>query len=141
MITRYIVRTTAQLALMVSMAAGSGCVSKLARSGPEPRPAVGSLVELANPLQVTDSGFSFSHGNLYPPIALPFPVNTWAPYTQPQNDSFYYQYQHHTFYGIRQTHQPSPWVGDYANFSLMPISGRLAVTEKDRVSTFRHQDE
>ena len=100
-----------------------------------------SLVTLANPLQGTDSQFSFSHGNLYPAIALPFPMNTWAPYTQPQNDSFYYQYRRHTFYGIRQTHQPSPWIGDYANFSLMPVSGKLALTETDRVSTFRHEDE
>ena len=115
------------------MAGGFFC---FAAGGTEP-----SLVTLANPLQGTDSQFSFSHGNLYPAIALPFPMNTWAPYTQPQNDSFYYQYRHHTFCGIRQTHQPSPWIGDYANFSLMPVSGKLAVTETDRVSTFRHEDE
>src|SRR5215469_2900999 len=99
------------------------------------------LFSLANPMQGTDSQFSFSHGNQYPAIALPFPMNVWAPYTEPQNDSFYYQYQHNTIYGIRQTHQPSPWIGDYANFSLMPISGKLAVREKDRVSTFRHEYE
>ncbi|HUA66017.1 MAG TPA: glycoside hydrolase domain-containing protein, partial [Alphaproteobacteria bacterium] len=99
------------------------------------------LFSLANPMQGTDSQYSFSHGNQYPAIALPFPMNVWAPYTEPQNDSFYYQYQHNTIYGIRQTHQPSPWIGDYANFSFMPESGKLAVTEKDRVSTFRHEDE
>ncbi|HEY1789102.1 MAG TPA: GH92 family glycosyl hydrolase [Verrucomicrobiae bacterium] len=99
------------------------------------------LFSLANPMQGTDSQYSFSHGNQYPAIALPFPMNVWAPYTEPQNDSFYYQYQHNTIYGIRQTHQPSPWIGDYANFSFMPVSGQLAVTEKERVSTFRHEDE
>lgn len=100
-----------------------------------------SLVSLADPLQGTDSQYSFSHGNLYPAIALPFPMNVWAPYTEPQDDSFYYQYQHNKIYGIRQTHQPSPWEGDYANFSLMPVSGKLVVTEKERVSLFRHEDE
>lgn len=99
------------------------------------------LFSLANPMQGTDSEHDFSHGNQYPAIALPFPMNVWAPYTQPQNDSFYYQYRHNTIYGIRQTHQPSPWIADYANFSFMPVSGKLAVTEKDRVSTFSHDRE
>jgi len=100
-----------------------------------------SLVTLANPLQGTDSQRSFSHGNEYPAIALPFPMNTWAPYTQPQSDSFYYQYQQDKIRGIRQTHQPSPWIGDYATFSLMPVSGKLAVTENDRASIFEHASE
>lgn len=99
------------------------------------------LVMLVNPLEGTDSQRSFSHGNEYPAIALPFPMNTWAPYTEPQNDPFYYQYKHNTIYGIRQTHQPSPWIGDYANFAFMPVSGKLALTEKERVSTFRHAGE
>jgi predicted alpha-1,2-mannosidase len=99
------------------------------------------LVTLVNPLQGTDSTFAFSHGNTYPSIALPFPMNAWAPYTQPAEDRFYYQYRQDTIRGIRQTHQPSPWIGDYANFSLMPVAGRLAVTEEERASTFRHEAE
>ena len=89
-----------------------------------------SLVSLVNPLQGTDSKPSFSHGNEYPAICLPFPMNTWAPYTQPERDSFYYQYRQPKLRGIRQTHQPSPWIGDYAAFSLMPteaISGWVYV--------------
>lgn len=98
-------------------------------------------VTLANPLQGTDSEGGFSHGNEYPAIALPFPMNVWAPYTQPQRDSFYYQYRQSKIRGIRQTHQPSPWIGDYANFSLMAVSGKLAVKEDDRASDFRHEME
>ena len=100
-----------------------------------------SLVELANPLQGTDSTGGFSHGNTYPAIALPFPMNAWAPYTQPAKDSFFYQYRQDKIRGIRQTHQPSPWIADYANFSLMPVSGKLAVKEDDRASDFRHETE
>src|ERR1044071_2957791 len=81
------------------------------------------LVTLVNPLMGTDSTGGFSHGNEYPAIALPFPMNTWAPYTQPQRDSFFYNYRHKQIRGIRQTHQPSPWMGDYAMFSLMPVTG------------------
>lgn len=98
-------------------------------------------VSLANSLQGTDSTGGFSHGNTFPAIALPFPMNVWAPYTQPARDSFYYQYREHKIRGIRQTHQPSPWIGDYANFSLMPVSGKLAVKEDDRASEFRHETE
>src|SRR4029077_20118057 len=98
-------------------------------------------VTLANPLQGTDSSVGFSHGNEYPAIALPFPMNTWAPYTQPLKDSFYYQYRQNKIRGIRQTHQPSPWIADYAAFALMAVSGRLAVTEQDRASDFSHEHE
>lgn len=100
-----------------------------------------SLVNLANPLQGTDSTGGFSHGNTFPAIALPFPMNVWAPYTQPAKDSFFYQYRQDKIRGIRQTHQPSPWIADYANFSLMPVSGKLAVSEDDRASTFSHASE
>jgi predicted alpha-1,2-mannosidase len=98
-------------------------------------------VFLANPLQGTDSTGSFSHGNTYPAIATPFPMNTWAPYTQPLADTFYYQYRQTKIRGIRQTHQPSVWVCDYAAFSFMPVSGKLAVTEEDRASEFKHANE
>jgi predicted alpha-1,2-mannosidase len=100
-----------------------------------------SPVHLANPLQGTDSHHGYSHGNEYPAIALPFPMNTWAPYTQPAKDSFYYQYRQNKLRGIRQTHQPSPWIGDYAAFSLMPVFGKLALNEDDRASEFRHESE
>ena len=104
-------------------------------------PAPKSLVSWVNPLMGTDSTREFSHGNLYPAVGVPFPMNTWAPYTQPQNDRFFYQYSQQQIRGIRQTHQPSPWIGDYAMFSLMPVSGKLVVNENDRASQFSHDRE
>ena len=98
-------------------------------------------VTLANPLQGTDTRDGFSHGATYPEIALPFPMNAWAPYTEPQDNSFYYQYRHDRILGIRQTHEPSVWIREHATFSLMPISGQLVVAETERASTFRHEDE
>ncbi len=111
----------------------SGFATALAGSQP--------LFSLVNPLMGTDSTGGFSHGNEYPAIALPFPLNTWAPYTQPQRDSFYYQYSQNKIRGIRQTHQPSPWISDYAMFSLMPVAGKLVVSDEDRASTFSHENE
>jgi predicted alpha-1,2-mannosidase len=98
-----------------------------------------SLVELANPLQGTDSSFDFSYGNTYPAIALPFPMNLWTAYTQ--SDSFFYAYSAQHIRGFRQTHQPSPHMGDYGAFAFMPVSGKLVVRENDRLSRFRHETE
>ncbi len=101
-----------------------------------------ALFSLAYPLMGTENiAGGFSHGNTIPEAALPFPMNAWAAYTQPQRDSFYYSYAATKIRGIRQTHQPSPWMGDYATFALMPVSGKLAVTETDRASEFSHDEE
>ncbi|MCU0786820.1 MAG: GH92 family glycosyl hydrolase [Verrucomicrobia bacterium] len=117
-------------------AAAGGSASPVASS-----PAPKSLVSWVNPLMGTDSTREFSHGNLYPAVGVPFPMNTWSPYTQPQSDKFFYQYSQTQIRGIRQTHQPSPWIGDYAMFSLMPVSGKLVVNENDRASQFSHDRE
>ena len=133
MATNHTMKTLRLAPLLLALFLSGGIVSCLA-AGP-------ALVTLPNPLQGTDSVGGYSHGNEYPAICLPFPMNTWAPYTQPEKDSFYYQYRQPKIRGIRQTHQPSPWIADYAAFALMPVSGRLAVTESDRASDFRHEDE
>ncbi len=99
------------------------------------------LVELANPLVGSDSTVEFSHGNTFPAVALPFGMNAWSPYTQPWKDRFYYNYRAKAIRGIRQTHQPSPWMGDYGTFALMPVSGALAFTEDARASAFSHDQE
>ncbi len=116
---------------------GSTALASSAATSPAAKP----LASFVNPLMGTDSTGGFSHGNEYPAIAVPFPMNTWAPYTEPQRDSFFYQYAHHKIRGIRQTHQPSPWMGDYAMFSLMPVSGNLVVNDNDRASDFSHDRE
>lgn len=100
-----------------------------------------NLVNLPKPLQGTDSVREFSHGNLYPAIATAFPMHAWSPYTQPLPDSFYYQYRQGRIRGIRQTHQPSPWINEYAAFSFMPVAGDLRVTDVDRASDFSHDEE
>ena len=72
-------------------------------------PATTAPVIRASPLQGADSTHSFSHGNTFPAIALPFPMNVWAPYTQPVRDSFYYQYRQNKISGIRQTQGDLLW--------------------------------
>ncbi|WP_435524537.1 hypothetical protein [Chryseobacterium indoltheticum] len=43
--------------------------------------------------------------------------------------------------GIKQTHQPSPWMNDYGMFSIMPITGKMRFNEEERASWFSHKSE
>ncbi|MCU0379119.1 MAG: GH92 family glycosyl hydrolase [Bacteroidales bacterium] len=97
--------------------------------------------ELASPLMGTDSEYLLSHGNTYPAIALPFGMNFWTPQTRKNGDGWAYTYDDHMIVGIKQTHQPSPWINDYAAFSLMPVKGGSSFTEAERASWFSHKAE
>ncbi len=73
--------------------------------------------DLVNTLMGTDSEYLLSHGNTYPAVALPFGMNFWTPQTRRNGDGWGYTYDDHKITGIKQTHQPSPWINDYAAFS------------------------
>ena len=98
-------------------------------------------VDLVNPLMGTDSEFRLSNGNTYPAIALPWGMNFWTPQTRKMGDGWSYVYDDYKLMGIKQTHQPSPWINDYAAFSLMPLTGKIRVNESERASWFSHKAE
>ncbi|HQH23047.1 MAG TPA: GH92 family glycosyl hydrolase [Bacteroidales bacterium] len=98
-------------------------------------------VELVSPLMGTDSEFRLSNGNTYPAIALPWGMNFWTPQTRRMGDGWAYTYNDVKIMGIKQTHQPSPWINDYAAFSLMPVTGKLRIREDERASWFSHKAE
>ena len=98
-------------------------------------------VDFVNPLMGTDSEFSLSNGNTYPAIARPWGMNFWTPQTSEMGNGWAYQYDDYKIRGIKQTHQPSPWINDYAAFSLMPLTGKLKYREEDRASWFSHKAE
>ncbi|MFY0626812.1 MAG: GH92 family glycosyl hydrolase [Reichenbachiella sp.] len=100
-----------------------------------------SLVDYVNPLMGTDSKYSLSNGNTYPAIATPWGMNFWTPMTSPMGDGWTYKYNENKIRGIKQTHQPSPWINDYAAFSLMAVTGKLKYQEDDRASWFSHKAE
>ena len=99
------------------------------------------LVDYVNPLMGTDSEFSLSNGNTYPAIATPWGMNFWTPMTSKMGDGWTYKYREHKIRGIKQTHQPSPWLNDYAAFSLMAVTGKLKFNENERESWFSHKAE
>ncbi len=98
-------------------------------------------VELVSPLMGTDSEFRLSNGNTYPAIALPWGMNFWTPQTRQMGNGWCYTYDDVKIMGIKQTHQPSPWINDYAAFSLMSVTGKLKIKEDDRASWFSHKSE
>ena len=99
------------------------------------------LVRHVNPLVGSDSKFSLSNGNTYPAIALPWGMNFWTPMTAKMGDGWTYKYADNKINGIKQTHQPSPWLNDYAAFSLMAVTGELKYKLEERASWFSHKAE
>lgn len=99
------------------------------------------LVDYVNPLMGTDSTFELSNGNTYPAIATPWGMNFWTPMTAEMGDGWTYKYDDNKIRGIKQTHQPSPWLNDYAAFSLMAVTGDLKFQEDERASWFSHKAE
>ncbi|MFO8000208.1 MAG: GH92 family glycosyl hydrolase [Marinilabilia sp.] len=98
-------------------------------------------VDFVNPLMGTDSKFSLSNGNTYPAIARPWGMNFWTPQTAEMGDGWQYAYDADKIRGFKQTHQPSPWMNDYGNFVLMPITGQVVFDEEERASWFSHKAE
>lgn len=74
----------------------------------------------------TDNQYSFSHGNCLPYTGVPFGMNYFAPQTTDQKGSWWFHPNDRTFQGFRITHQPSPWMGDFSQMVLLPISGKLS---------------
>ena len=99
------------------------------------------LTDYVNPLMGTDSAFDLSNGNTYPAIAMPWGMNFWTPMTSKMGDGWTYKYDENKIRGIKQTHQPSPWINDYAAFSLMAVTGELKFQEDERASWFSHKAE
>jgi predicted alpha-1,2-mannosidase len=98
-------------------------------------------VEYVNPLMGTQSVHSLSNGNTYPAIARPWGMNFWTPQTGKMGDGWIYSYTAEKIRGFKQTHQPSPWMNDYGQFSIMPVTGKLVFTEDERASWFSHKAE
>lgn len=97
-------------------------------------------VDYVNPLVGTLSEFKLSTGNTYPAIARPWGMNFWTPQTGAMGDGWAYKYDSYQIRGFKQTHQPSPWINDYGQFSIMPTQG-LKITEEERQSWFSHKTE
>lgn len=74
----------------------------------------------------TASKHAFSRGNTLPYTGIPFGMNYFVPQTSDQEGSWFFDPHLPIFQGIRLTHQPSPWIGDYSWLLLTPITGEIS---------------
>lgn len=103
--------------------------------------AVKTPVDYVSTLVGTQSKFELSTGNTYPAIALPWGMNFWTPQTGKMGDGWTYTYNADKIRGFKQTHQPSPWMNDYGQFAVMPVTGGLVFDQDRRASWFSHKAE
>lgn len=100
-----------------------------------------ALVDYVDPLMGTFSRMELSAGHTYPTVCVPFGMHNWAPHTGKVGDNFLYTYQNNYLYGFRQTHQASLWIGDYGQFSIMPVVRKEQFTQEGRKSWYSHKTE
>ncbi len=68
-------------------------------------------------------------------------MNFWTPQTGEMGNGWAYTYNADKIRGFKQTHQPSPWMNDYGQFAIMPITGGLVFDQDRRASWFSHKAE
>lgn len=102
---------------------------------------VNNPVDYVSTLVGSASKPELSTGNTYPAIALPWGMNFWTPQTGKMGDGWTYTYGADKIRGIKQTHQPSPWINDYGQFSVMPVVGKKLFDEEGRACWFSHKAE
>ena len=121
------------LILTVAMTVLAACCQK---PGTDCQP-----VDHVSTLVGTMSKHSLSTGNTYPAIARPWGTHFWTPQTGKMYNGWAYVYTDDKIRGFKQTHQPSPWMNDYSQFSLMPVTTGLVWDENARASWFSHKAE
>ena len=110
------------------------CVTSMGRNY-EPVDYVSTLVG-------TQSSYAISTGNTYPAVCMPWGMNFWTPQTGKMGDGWTYTYTADKLRGFKQTHQPSPWINDYGQFTIMPETGEAPIfDEEKRASWFSHKAE
>ena len=99
-------------------------------------------VDYVSTLVGTQSSYAISTGNTYPAVCMPWGMNFWTPQTGKMGDGWTYTYTADKLRGFKQTHQPSPWINDYGQFTIMPETGETPVfDEEKRASWFSHKAE
>ena len=98
------------------------------------------FIDLVNIKQGSDSCRRFSHGNTLPLVCLPNALSMFAPQTDSTRGAWYYHPNDRSFEGVRLTHQPSPWAGDYSYVCFLPAADKLIVDPALRWSGFRPEN-
>ena len=90
----------------------------------------------------TNSVMRYSRGNTLPLTQLPFGMAAFCPQTERQKGKEGWFYNPCVPYceGVRLTHQPSPWIGDYGTFLMAIQNDVVSNSSEGACSSFRRQD-
>ncbi len=90
----------------------------------------------------TNSVMRYSRGNTLPLIQLPFAMASFCPQTEivSGQEGWFYNPNVPYLEGVRLTHQPSPWIGDYGTFLMAPQNDVVSDTARGACSSFRQAD-
>ena len=102
--------------------------------------ATDTPLDLVSILQGTNSNIGYSHGGTLPLVGTPWPMTHWSAMSNKgsweNGDGWYFNPGDKALVGFRATHQPSPWMGDWGQFVLMPQTGELVTKPDDRKSPY-----
>eukprot|EP00930_Biecheleria_cincta_P085019 TRINITY_DN74443_c0_g1_i1.p1 TRINITY_DN74443_c0_g1~~TRINITY_DN74443_c0_g1_i1.p1 ORF type:complete len:188 (+),score=14.45 TRINITY_DN74443_c0_g1_i1:33-566(+) len=94
-------------------------------------------------LSGTYSRFDYGTGSLLPFVGRPWGMNNWAVQSNDYSGAklgplshWWFHPEDREFYGIRCTHQASPWIYDYGQFLIMPSVGPLETSYPNKASAY-----
>ncbi|WP_063515632.1 GH92 family glycosyl hydrolase [Schleiferilactobacillus harbinensis] len=86
--------------------------------------------------QGTASHPDFSHGNTLPLTGVPWGMHYLTVQTNGDRGAWFFDPFSHQFEGIRLTHQPSPWIGDFQHCLFRATTNKAAGTYQPDRATF-----
>lgn len=93
------------------------------------------ILSKVNLLQGTNSTHDFSTGNTLPLAGRPWGMHHWT--LQTGRTPWTFHPAHRKLQGVRLTHQPSPWMGDYGNILVCAFNGPVQEAMEDQASAYR----
>lgn len=123
--------------MKIAVVAAAGAIALAAEAHADSQP-----LDYVRATTGTINSFALSAGNVYPAICRPWGGPMWAPVTKPgHSEGWFYDYTGTQFYGMRLTHQPSPWMNDFGQVTVVPVSGPVDEKMESRRSHFSHKSE
>ena len=121
--------------MKIAVIAAAGAIALAAEAHADSQP-----LDYVRATTGTINSFALSAGNVYPAICRPWGGPMWAPVTKPgHSEGWFYDYTGTQFYGMRLTHQPSPWMNDFGQVTVVPVSGPVDEKMESRRSHFSHK--
>ena len=88
----------------------------------------------------TQNDFRFSNGNTLPITAVPYGMAGFTIQTdRGKKTGWFYSPYSKSFEGIRLTHQPSPWLGDYGELIIYGQNGKFETEDAKRWSSYNNE--